>query len=165
MKVPTNVETLFTKPCRPISRFVATVINEMLDIIRNVTPPFLDANWLTQSINPSSKTDLSGKNMPPFIAKLTELNNPPIMKKNKKILIIPRFIGLRTSDGLIARSVIFRPKTKPTAAVGRYIISTKKGDSEVSCLIRGANIKKSKIASPAALPKSIKFSIEWLRLS
>jgi hypothetical protein len=55
------------------------------------------------------------------------------MKKNSRILIIPRFIGLRISEGFIARSVIFIPKMNPMNIVGKYAISIKYGDSVVIC--------------------------------
>ena len=49
--------------------------------------------------NPSSNIDAVGIILPPLSAKLTELNSPPITKKNKNILTIERLIGLRISEG------------------------------------------------------------------
>jgi hypothetical protein len=123
---------LFTIPTRPIILFVATAIIEMLDTMRKVKPPFCEVNCVTQSANPISRMGLCGKWIPPFSAKLTELNKPPMIKKYNMILIIPRLIGLRVSAGLTALSVIFRPKINPTKMVGKYIISVKYGVSSVN---------------------------------
>jgi hypothetical protein len=108
---------------------------------------------------------LSGKNIPPLNAKLTELNKPPIMKKNKNILIIARLIGLRVSAGLIARSVILSPKTNPTITVGMYAISIRYGMVLVSSWICGAKTKNKSMASTAELPKSITLRKEKRRFS
>jgi hypothetical protein len=81
----------------------------MLDTIMKVTPPLYVINCVIDSIMPISKMEPSGNILPPFNAKFIELNKPPITKKNRNILIIPRLIGLLDSDGFITRSVIFNP--------------------------------------------------------
>ena len=109
-KVPTDVTILFKNPeFIPTIRFVAAAINAILVIIRNVAPPFARIKLFSQGNNPSSKIVTSGITLPPFIAKFTELNIPPITKKNRKIFTIERLRGLLISEGFTALSVILTP--------------------------------------------------------
>jgi len=107
--VPTNVNILFSFPPIPTILFVAAAMSVILEIIKNVAPPFVVITSVIQGISPSSSKDDSGSIAPPCNAKLTELNNPPITKRNRNNFTIDRFIGLRISDGLIIRSEIFMP--------------------------------------------------------
>jgi hypothetical protein len=79
------------------------------------------------------------------------------------ILIIPRLIGLRVSDGTIARSVIFSPNKNPTKIVGKYAISIRYGVFCVRVWICGANTKNSKIANEADEQNRIRLTGEKRR--
>ena len=110
MKVPTNVTVLFKNPMfNPTIRLVAAAINAILVMMRKVAPPFDITNEFAHATRPPSNIETSGIMLPPLIAKFTELNIPPITKKNKKIFTIDRFMGLRISDGFTALSVILVP--------------------------------------------------------
>jgi hypothetical protein len=109
-KVPTNVTNLFKNPeFIPTILFVAAAIKVILVIIRKVAPPLVVTNSFNQGKSPPSKISALGIILPPFIAKFTELNKPPITKKNKNIFTVDLFKGLRVSEGLTARSVILIP--------------------------------------------------------
>ncbi len=109
INVLTNVIILFNLPPNPTILLVAAAINVILDTIRNAAPPFEKIKSLNQTINPSSRIDVKGIMLPPFKEKFTELKRPPITKKNRKIFTKERFIGLRISEGFIARSVMLVP--------------------------------------------------------
>jgi hypothetical protein len=163
MNVPKNVEMLFAIPCNPMILFVAIAINEMLVTMRNVRPPLFELNCVIHSASPRSKSDFSGKWIPPFRAKLTELNSPPMIKKNSNILMIPRFIGLRVSAGLIARPVSFNPNKNPTNIVGKYASSIMYGMFSVNLCICGAKTKNNNIAAEAAEAKIMRLTKEKRR--
>ena len=63
--------------------FVAAAINVILETIRKVAPPFAKIKSVAHTNSPSLRMEVVGIILPPFNAKLTELNNPPIIKKNK----------------------------------------------------------------------------------
>jgi hypothetical protein len=92
-----------------------------------------------------------------------ELKRPPIIKKNNKTLIIPRLIGLRVSDGIIALSVIFNPNKNPTKIVGKYASSIMYGVLCVNSWIWGANTRNNKMASEADEPNKIRLTGEKRR--
>jgi len=129
MNVPTNVKILLKKPSRPTILRVAAAIRVMLDIIKKVAPPLAPTKSPSHEINPTSKSVVTGMFAPPFSAKPTELNKPPITKKNRKIFTIERLMGLRVSDGLTARWVIFNPYKNPTTNVGANMMFIKIGVS------------------------------------
>ena len=95
--------------------------------------------------------------LPPLIAKLTELNKPPITKKNKNIFTTDLFSGLRVSEGFIARSVIRIPYRNPTAIAGMNIKLIKIGDSLFMAFICGKNIKNNNKARKAEDKNKIRF--------
>ncbi len=109
INVPIKFTARLSVPSSPTSRFVAEAISPILVKIRNVAPPFDLIKSVAHTKSPSSNMDDWGIRVPPLVAKLTELNIPPITKKNRNILINDLFRGLRVSDGLIALSVILLP--------------------------------------------------------
>ena len=56
-------------------------------------------------------------------------------KKNNKILITDLLIGLRVSEGFIARSVILIPYRKPIASAGPNKMFERIGDSSLMFVI------------------------------
>jgi len=86
-----------------------------------------------------------------------------MIKKNSKILIIPRLIGLRVSTGLIARSVSFSPNKNPTNTVGKYASSITYGVFCVSSWICGEKTKNNNIADDAADANTIRLTKEKRR--
>ena len=95
MNVPANVIILLKSPAfNPTIRLVAAAINVKLDAIRNVVPPFDVIISVAHMSKPSSTGDVSGINAPPCSAKFTELNNQPITRKKRNVLMIFRFNAL-----------------------------------------------------------------------
>jgi hypothetical protein len=100
INVPANVITLLNIPeLSPTILLVAAAINVKLDAIKNVVPPFAVSISVAHITRPSSIGDVSGINAPPCNAKFTMLNNPPITKKKRNVLIIFGFNALLVSDG------------------------------------------------------------------
>ena len=119
MNVPANVIILLNIPAfSPTIRLVAAAINVKLEAIRNVVPPLDVIISVAHISKPSSIGDVSGINAPPCNAKFTELNNPPITKKKRNVLMIFRFNALLVSDGCNAFSEIFRPYRNPIPKAG-----------------------------------------------
>ena len=162
INVPANVITLLNIPeLSPTILLVAAAINVKLDAIKNVVPP-LDVNisWIHMS-RPSSIGDVSGIIAPPCNAKFTELNNPPITKKKRNVLIIFRFNALLVSDGCIAFSVIFNPYRNPITKAGTYNIVMMIGFSKNKSAKNVLRITAIINAAPAPAPKTKKF--EYLK--
>ncbi|EPA06385.1 hypothetical protein BG20_I1752 [Candidatus Nitrosarchaeum limnium BG20] len=103
----------------------------MLVRIKKVAPPFAVTYSFNQGNRPTSKILDVGTTLPPFSARFTELNIPPITKKNRNTFTIDLLRGLRISLGLTARSVILTPYRNPIAAAGKNMILIKIGDSRL----------------------------------
>ncbi len=161
MYVPTNVYILLNIPSIPTILFVAAAIIVILDIIKNVSPPFDWINSVTHGIKPSVKIDLCDGCTPPWSAKETDVKIAPIMNKNKNPLKKARFSGLWDSEGRITLSVIFRPYRKPIPKDGANIKSIIKGLCFISLSISGPNMKYETRASAVA-PTNIEMSIQLL---
>jgi len=133
----------------------------ILDTIRNVTPPFDVINSIAHGKIFSDVRDISGANAPPWSAKLTELNKPPITKKKRNTFIIFRFNALLVSDGCIAFSVIFNPYRNPITKAGTYNIVMMIGFSKNKSAKNVLRITAIINAAPAPAPKTKKF--EYLK--
>ena len=119
INVPANVMTLLNIPeLSPTIRRVAAAINVKLDAIRNVVPPLDVIISVAHVSRPSSIGDVSGIIAPPCNAKFTELNNPPMIKKKRNVLMILRYNALLVSDGCKAFSEILSPYKKPIPNAG-----------------------------------------------